>query len=134
MQKTEVICMHSIVNPFISSLPPTPPHFPFNFPSFAFVGASLTRSWVLLWQANIQGYSPTSVIGCVVQKTKVVCVYSIILSFIFPICFSLHFPFICIFEDASLTRSWVLLWQANSQGYSNTCIWLCSAKNRSHLL
>ena len=148
----------------------------FCFPSFAF----LTRSWVLLWQASSQGYSPTFVFGCAVQKTEVVCVSSIILSFIFPfvfplififrtycwpapgscygrqivkatlrhlylvvqcsavvwvysiilsfIRFSLCFPFICIFEDASLNRSWVLLWQANSQGYSLTCVFGCAVQ------
>ena len=63
-------------------------HFPLRFsPCFPFIcifeDASLTLSWVLLWQANSQGYSPTCVFGCAVQKTVVVCLYSIIFSFIF---------------------------------------------------
>ena len=70
------------------------PSFPFVFPLFDLAeDASLTRTGVLLREENDQGCLSACFCGYVLKKTEVVCVYSIILSFIFPICFSLHLHF-----------------------------------------
>ena len=101
-------------------------HFPFIC---IFEDASLTRSWVLLRQANSHGYSLTCVFSCAVPKTEVVCVYSIIFSLISP-SFSLHLHFWGRIVDPLLGLIMVV---TQSRLLSNMFIWLCSAKNRSRL-